>query len=920
MWRRGCRWHWRWRWSPQRQVSCKCGLKNSRPAHAPTARTNTRWSQSTHDTCVHDVEANTSLLTPFLSPTEAPPPAPLPAHLSFDLSRLLPRSDGGVASCTPSVSCFPALASAVGRSAVAIFAPTRDGSSVTTCSGVLVADAGGAPALLTAHHCLMPGVEPGDAAKGRRTGPQTASAAAHHPPTNLTHAIASVPFDAWAVAFDHTVPCGSDRRPTPRRVVQGTALRFFDAAADVALLSLPGGVPASFGAVDAGYAAPDTPPSALAVVGFPGGTPARAALAAGFDGVSASFPPPAYWHDRAAGTDVPPPTNATHWRVVYDGAGATDGGSSGGPAVDAATGRVVGLLSGGFASCANASAPDYVGNLAAAWRAGLSNFLGPDAAGSPGGRAARGPPLGFSPAALLVDASAASAPFGVFLTVPLPSDADALDVVFDVVPVAGTPAAADPRAGAVVDPPRVALTRHHPSASVTLVDRLPNRTLPDGVARFYIVATVVQRGGSATPPPDEAKLKVVVTRSPRAGLAPALPPPTAGILPPLLVRSPHVATPTGKAAFRYAVPASPTPGARWDVLVCLSPSALPDAAVAVYVDGALVTLTGGAPPYRPPTGSDVPGCVALWGLVATPASLVDIVVSDASFLDVVLPASSIKTLAMWPAVAPPADDGRRGPRVPPPVPDKWGAAGIAGRAGSAGAALTSAPALLRLDDGRPNATLAVWLADAAPATATVRVVPLTGGRVINVSPTTLTWTAANATAAATVVVTPAGGGNTLRGLTRADVVVSLAGSTSPPTESRVLLSSDPLDVPKAGGGATLAAPANVTSFPPASPAVWTLAPAAAAGLYRVRVCPKVDASPHATPASTLALAWVDGGGRILGTVDGADADADACLTAPRARLGGAGSPPLAVALVDSASVGAVLDAGNVRRVEVVPLK
>ena len=803
---------------------------------------------------------------------------------------------------------------------MAIFAPRRDGSSVTTCSGVLVADAGGAPALLTAHHCLMPDVEPGDGGKGQRTGPQTASAAAHHPLTNLTHAIASVPFDTWAVAFDHTVSCGSDRRPTPRRVVQGTALRFFDAAADVALLSLPGGVPASFGAVDAGYAAPDTPPPALAVVGFPGGTPARAALAAGRDGVTASFAPPTHWHDRAAGADVARPTNITHWRVAYAGAGATDGGSSGGPAVDTATGRVVGLLSGGFASCANASAPDYVGTLAAAWRAGLSNFLGSDPAGSPGGRAARGPPLGFSPAALLVDVSAASAPFDVFLTAPLPSDADALDVVFDVVPVAGTPAAADPRAGAAVAPQRVALTRHRPSASVTLIDRLPNRTLPDGVSRFYVVATAVQRGGGAPPPPDEARLKVVVTRAPRAGLAPALPAPSAGILPPLLVRSPHIATPTGKAAFRYAVPASPTTAARWDVLVCLSPSALPDAAVAVYVDGALVTLTGGAPPYRPPTGSDIPGCVALWGLVAPPGSLLDIVVSDASFLDVVLPASSIKTLAMWPAAAPPADDGRRGPRVPPPVPEQWGAAGIAGRAGSAGGALTSAPALLRLDDGRANATLTVWLAGAAPATATVKVVPLTGGGVTTVSPSTLTWTVANASVAATVVVTPARGGNTtLHGLTRADVVVSLAGSTSPPTESRVLLSSEPLDVPRAGGGATLNAPANVTSFDAGTPAVWTLAPASAAGLYRVRVCPKVTASPHAAPASTLALAWVDGGGRILGTVDGADADAAACLTAPRARLGGPGSPPMAVALVDAASVGAVLDAGDVARVEVEPL-
>ena len=45
--------------------------------------------------------------------------------------------------------------------------------------------------------------------------------------------------------------------------------------------------------------------------------------------------------------------------------GATASGSSGSPLIDLESGKVVGVLTGGFASCATRSGPDYYGRLSA---------------------------------------------------------------------------------------------------------------------------------------------------------------------------------------------------------------------------------------------------------------------------------------------------------------------------------------------------------------------------------------------------------------------------------------------------------------------------------------------------------------------------------------------------------------------------
>lgn len=45
--------------------------------------------------------------------------------------------------------------------------------------------------------------------------------------------------------------------------------------------------------------------------------------------------------------------------------GATASGSSGSPLIDVESRKVVGVLTGGFASCADQTAPDYYGRLSA---------------------------------------------------------------------------------------------------------------------------------------------------------------------------------------------------------------------------------------------------------------------------------------------------------------------------------------------------------------------------------------------------------------------------------------------------------------------------------------------------------------------------------------------------------------------------
>ncbi|MDT8392501.1 MAG: T9SS type A sorting domain-containing protein [Bacteroidales bacterium] len=65
-----------------------------------------------------------------------------------------------------------------------------------------------------------------------------------------------------------------------------------------------------------------------------------------------------------------PNTNGDYWRVIWaetaNGYGVTEGGSSGSPLFDN-SGKIIGTLTGGAASCANPDAPDYYGKFASHW-------------------------------------------------------------------------------------------------------------------------------------------------------------------------------------------------------------------------------------------------------------------------------------------------------------------------------------------------------------------------------------------------------------------------------------------------------------------------------------------------------------------------------------------------------------------------
>ena len=81
-----------------------------------------------------------------------------------------------------------------------------------------------------------------------------------------------------------------------------------------------------------------------------------------------------------------------YWSVVWseteNGHGVTEGGSSGSPIFDN-TGKIIGTLTGGAASCSNLSGPDFYGKFSYHWEsngnsadAQLQPYLDPDGTGA----------------------------------------------------------------------------------------------------------------------------------------------------------------------------------------------------------------------------------------------------------------------------------------------------------------------------------------------------------------------------------------------------------------------------------------------------------------------------------------------------------------------------------------------------------
>ena len=377
-----------------------------------------------------------------------------------------------------------------------------------------------------------------------------------HPPPPVRNRTSVDNFDLWTLLFNYNAPClplpgqagysaaaesGGPPPPAPAatQLVQGARLLFYDASSDVTLLDIPGGVPSAYHAYFIGYdpsalgrgggdagdagagnrstpaAAPPLPAQAVALH-FPNGTPQRASFT-GAANMSTTFRPPAgRW---PAGQRLP--TNRTHVKLTY-ALGTTERGSSGAPLIDLATGAVFAVLTGGFSTCANASAADYYGRLSSAWDAGLGSFLGFIGDASQAGAAATlaadlpglnaaatgmgasqgtfasgggavaaagallaagsydagdadggagGPALGFSPSMVSWNASspASSENVDVFLVAPPRLPNDTIEVTAYVWPLAWAEGAADPRDAVGVVPSRFNLTSTAQSVEVALV-------------------------------------------------------------------------------------------------------------------------------------------------------------------------------------------------------------------------------------------------------------------------------------------------------------------------------------------------------------------------------------------------------------------------------------------------------------------
>ena len=109
------------------------------------------------------------------------------------------------------------------------------------------------------------------------------------------------------------------------------------------------------------------------------------------------MPPPACWLKLATLLEIADPDSGqisnvslhhmakahymlNHQRRVKQvvwGEGATEGGSSGSPLINADTGKVVGVLTGGFSSCSQPDAPDFYGRLSKVTHSAVQLRQGP---------------------------------------------------------------------------------------------------------------------------------------------------------------------------------------------------------------------------------------------------------------------------------------------------------------------------------------------------------------------------------------------------------------------------------------------------------------------------------------------------------------------------------------------------------------
>lgn len=151
--------------------------------------------------------------------------------------------------------------------------------------------------------------------------------------------------------FNYASPCGQDARALPEATVTGATLLADDATADFALLLLRGSLPADV--YYAGWNATGDGANGGVSLHHPSGDARKISL------FETQVTP--------ATVDIGGACNVETWEVHWV-RGTTEGGSSGG-GLWSEDRQVIGVLSGGTASCENPNGADFYGRLGVAWTA-----------------------------------------------------------------------------------------------------------------------------------------------------------------------------------------------------------------------------------------------------------------------------------------------------------------------------------------------------------------------------------------------------------------------------------------------------------------------------------------------------------------------------------------------------------------------
>jgi hypothetical protein len=239
-------------------------------------------------------------------------------------NEFMEKAFGSSGACNMNVNCPDGLPWTPQRNSAVMLVSGSSGF----CSGALISNTqnDGKPYVLTANHC-------------------------YSNPAN------------WIFRFNwQSETCSNPGTSPSFQSLSGAVLRSRRTPSDFCLVEITGGldngtVPLDYNPYFAGWDNSGTIPTTTVCIHHPSGDIKKIA----FDDNPATI-------SQAMGSSEP---NST-WTVQWDRNTTTEGGSSGSPLFDQ-SGRIIGQLWGGGASCMNLSAPDYYGRVLSSWEPAGSN-------------------------------------------------------------------------------------------------------------------------------------------------------------------------------------------------------------------------------------------------------------------------------------------------------------------------------------------------------------------------------------------------------------------------------------------------------------------------------------------------------------------------------------------------------------------